>query len=205
MAVKSRKEQHSEATRNALLKVARRLFAERGYADTGIEDVARRARVTRGALYHHFRDKQALFAAVFEDEERKLAQSLVAAASAEPDAWRRMVRGCAAFLDACLNPAVQRIVLIDAPAVLGWERWRKVETEYNLRLIHDGLQACIDEGSIEPQPVLALAHMLLGAFNEGAMMIAHADDEAAAKREVEESVRRLFSALKAAARPDPGP
>jgi|HubBroStandDraft_1064217.scaffolds.fasta_scaffold63067_1 AcrR family transcriptional regulator len=204
MAVKSRKEQHTQATRNALLKVARKLFAERGYAETGIEEVARRARVTRGALYHHFRDKQALFAAVFEDEERKLTQGIIAAGIAQPDAWRRMLKGCAAFLDACLDPAVQRIVLIDAPAVLGWERWREVETEHNLRLLGDGLQACIDEGSIEPQPVFALAHMLLGAFNEGAMMIAHASDLAAAKREVDQGVARLFAALKAP-RPDKHP
>src|SRR6516165_10537526 len=124
MPVKSRQAENSAATRAALVKVARKLFAERGYTEAATEEVVRRARVTRGALYHHFRDKQDLFRAVLHEEERKLAGTVTAAAATEPDPWRALKAGSEAFLDACLDPAVRQIVLIDAPAVLGWEDYR---------------------------------------------------------------------------------
>src|SRR5579864_2130574 len=120
MSVKSRQEENSAATRSALLKVARKLFAERGYAETATEEVVRRARVTRGALYHHFRDKQDLFKAVLREEQMKLAASIKAVAARQADPWRSLIAGCHAFLDACLDPAMQQILLTDAPAVLGW-------------------------------------------------------------------------------------
>ncbi len=196
MAVKSRKAEHTEATRAALLKVARKLFAERGYADSGIEEVAQKARVTRGALYHHFRDKQDLFAAVLENEERSLTGKIALAAAKAPDAWARLVAGCEAFLDAALEPAIQRIMLIDAPAVLGWARWREMDANYGLRLTREGLQAAVDEGFIERQPLAPLAHILLGAIDEAAMLTAHAQNPAATKAEVSASIMRLLSGLK---------
>src|SRR5271167_1101395 len=105
MTVKSRQAQHSAATRGALLRVARRLFAEHGYAATGTEEVVRRARVTRGALYHHFRDKKDLFIAVLDEEQKKLAARASEAGAAQPDPWSAMVAGANAFLDACLDHA----------------------------------------------------------------------------------------------------
>ena len=129
MTVKSRKLEQSQATRAALIKTARKLFARHGYADTDIETVARRTRVTRGALYHHFKDKQDLFSAVFDLEEQKLAQIIGAAAVSQPNTWDGMLAGSNAFLDACLDPTVQRIVLVDALAVLGWERWREIDSK----------------------------------------------------------------------------
>src|SRR6266481_10222441 len=116
MAVKSRQAGNSAATSAALLKIARRFFAERGYADTATEEVVRRARVTRGALYHHFKDKRDLFKAVLLDEEKRLTAATTAVAARQSDPWRALSAGCDAFLSECLNPAVQRIVLIDAPA-----------------------------------------------------------------------------------------
>src|SRR5881398_3481078 len=112
---KTLKEEHAEATRAALIASARALFAERGYAAVSIEEIVRRARVTRGALYHHFEDKADLFRAVFERVQR-----LLDAASSQPDPARHLEVGCHAFLDACAEPDVQRIVLLDGPAVLGW-------------------------------------------------------------------------------------
>ena len=196
MTVKRRKLEQSQATRSALIKTARKLFARHGYADTDIETVARRTRVTRGALYHHFRDKQDLFSAVFDLEEQNLAQTVAMAAVSQSGTWEGMLAGCNAFLDACLDPAVQRIVLIDALAVLGWERWREIDTRYNLRLVRDALQAAADQGIIAPGPLDPLAHLLIGAMTEAAIFIAHADDQPAARREVGETLMQLLSGLR---------
>ncbi|MGD0119827.1 MAG: TetR/AcrR family transcriptional regulator [Candidatus Binatus sp.] len=196
MTVKSRKLEQSIATRAALIKTARRLFARLGYAKTDIETVARRTRVTRGALYHHFKDKQDLFSAVFDLEEQKLTQKIGEAAASQANTWEGLLVGCNAFLDACLDPAVERIVLIDALAVLGWERWREIDTKYNLRLVMAALQAAMDQGIIAPAPTDSLAHMLMGAITEAAIFIAHADDKPAARRAVGENVVQLLSGLR---------
>jgi AcrR family transcriptional regulator len=196
MTVKRRKLEQSQATRTALIRTARKLFARLGYAATDIETVARRTRVTRGALYHHFKDKQDLFSAVFDLEEQKLAQIIGEAAISHPSAWDGMLAGTGAFLDACLDPAVQRIVLIDALAVLGWEQWREIDTKYNLRLVMAALQAAMDEGIIARGPIASLAHLLIGAITEAAIFIAHADDQPAARRQVGENVVQLLSGLR---------
>ena len=196
MTVKSRKEEQSQATRAALIKTARKLFARLGYAATDIETVARRTRVTRGALYHHFKDKQDLFSAVFDLEEQKLAQIIGEAAVAQPGTWDGMLAGCNAFLDACLDQSVQRIVLIDALAVLGWERWREIDTKYNLRLVTAAIQAAMDQNIIARGPIDSLAHLLIGALTEAAIFIAHADDQPAARREVGNNVAQLLSGLR---------
>jgi AcrR family transcriptional regulator len=193
MPVKRRRVEQSEATRAALLRVARRLFAERGYAATGIEEVARKARVTRGALYHHFRDKHDLFTAVLMDEERKLTERIARAAVGQGDPWASLVAGCEAFLDACLDPAVQRIILTDAPSVLGSERWREIDAEYGLRLLREALNAASAAGVIRPAPIEPLAHILLGALNEAAMLTAHTPG---ARAEVGRSVMSLLSGLR---------
>lgn len=195
MNVKSRKEEQSEATRAALLKAARKLFAERGFADTATEEVVRRARVTRGALYHHFDDKLALFKAVLEQEEEKLRGQLAAASLKGRDAWERFQLAWAAFLDACLDPAMNRIVLVDAPSVLGREAWREMDEKYGVGAVRAALAAIIEEGFIPPQPADPLAHILLGALNEAAMLIVHAPDKASARAEVGESMRRLMEGL----------
>ena len=107
-----------------------------------------------------------------------------------------MLAATNAFLDACLDPAVQRIVLIDALAVLGWERWREIDAKYNLRLVMAALQAAMDQGIIAPAPVDSLAHLLMGAVTEAAIFIAHADDKPAARREVGHNVEQLLSGLR---------
>ena len=202
MSVKSRQAQNSAATRTALLRVARKLFTERGYADTATEEVVRRAHVTRGALYHHFRDKQALFKAVLEEEQIKLAASIKAVAAREPDPWRALRAGCHAFLDACLDSAVQQILLIDAPAVLGWEGCRESDAMHYLAGVKAAIQGAIDQHLIPAQPVDAMARVILGALNEAAMLIAHAEDEEAARRDVSEVVDNLLSGVRTAGRPN---
>ncbi|MFZ2059615.1 MAG: TetR/AcrR family transcriptional regulator [Candidatus Binatus sp.] len=196
MTVKSRKLEQSQATRAALIKTARKLFARVGYAGTDIETVARRTRVTRGALYHHFKDKQDLFSSVFDLEEQNLTSMVAQAAGSQSSAFDGMLAGCNAFLDACLDPAVQRIVLIDALAVLGWERWREIDAKYNLSLVMSALEAAMEQGVIARGPVEPLAHLLMGAITEAAIFIAHADDKPVARREVGENVAQLLSGLR---------
>jgi AcrR family transcriptional regulator len=196
---RSKKADQSELTRGALLHVARDLFTEKGYANTATEDIVQRAGVTRGALYHHFRDKEELFQAVFEDAERQLVETVrTAVASAQAGPWQGFLAGCQAFLDACLEPAVQRIVLLDAPSVLGWETWRRIDAEYGVGLVRQSIQAAVDAGYVDSLPVDPLAHILLGALTEAAMVIARAEDVQSARIEVGAVVDRLLKGLKAA-------
>ena len=196
MAVKSRQAENSAATRTALLKIGRRFFAERGYADTATEEIVRRARVTRGALYHHFKDKQDLFRAVLHEEQLRVAAKCTEAAAKESDPWRALMAANEAFLEACLDPAVQQIVLIDAPAVLGAEGFRQSDESYYLAGLKAAIEAAIAAGIIEEQPVEALAHMIMGSMNEAARLIAHASDKERARREVSESSNRVWNGLR---------
>src|ERR1700704_5320380 len=179
----------SEATRAALIETARRLFAERGYADVGTEEIVRAAGVTRGALYHHFAGKRELFQAVYEDVERRLVERIAeSAVQSAGDPLQALHAGAQAFLDACEDPAVQRIALLDAPSVLGWEEWREIGMRYGFGLVQATVQAAMDAGLIEEQPVVPLAHLLLGAIDEGAMLVARADDGGETRQQVGASV-----------------
>src|SRR4051812_25049391 len=122
--------ERSETTRSALLEAARRLFTDPGYASVSTEQIVRDAGVTRGALYHHFKDKQDLFRAVFESIEQEMAERVATAAVTETDPWRQQLLATGAFLDNCLDPAVQQIALTDAPSVLGLAAWREIEERY---------------------------------------------------------------------------
>ena len=196
MAVKSRQAENSAATRAALLRIARRFFAERGYADTATEEIVRRARVTRGALYHHFKDKQDLFRAVLHEEQLRVAAKCTEAAGKASDPWRALMAANEAFLEACLDPAVQQIVLIDAPAVLGSEGFRQSDESYYLAGLMAAIEAAIAAGIIEKQPAEPLAHMIMGSMNEAARLIAHAADKKRARREVSESAKRMWNGLR---------
>ncbi len=190
------KAEQSQATRAALIKAARTLFAERGYAEVGTEEIVRAAGVTRGALYHHFADKRELFEAVYEDVERELVERIASSAvAAAADPLQALHAGAQAFLDACEDPAVQRIGLLDAPSVLGWERWREIGMAYGLGLVEASLQAAMDAGLIGRQPSRPLAHLLLGALDEGAMLVARAEDAVETRRQVGASLAGLLDAL----------
>jgi len=196
MSVKGRKAEQYEHTRRVLLDVARRVFADHGYTGTGTEEVVRQAGVTRGALYYHFRDKRDLFRAVVEDLQGEILGKVQAAAAATADPWEGLRAGLHAFLDACMEPAVQRIVLVDAPSVLGWAAWRELDAKYGFGLLRTVLQGLMDAGLLEPQPVEPLAHMLLGALSEAGMVIAQAGDVEAARRDVGASLDRLLRGLR---------
>jgi AcrR family transcriptional regulator len=192
----SSRAQQSEATRRKLLRVGRDLFARRGYNDVATEEIVRRAGVTRGALYHHFRDKRDLFAAVVEQVEQEALERVAEAALTEQDAWEQQRAAIGAYLDVCLEPAVQRIVLTDAPSVLGLAAWREIEARYGLGLVSAGLESVMEAGYIERQPVEPLAHLLLGALTEGGLLIARADDRERARNEVGEGLDRILSGLR---------
>jgi len=197
MQGRSRKAEQTEATRAALLAVARELFAERGYAGVATEEIVQRARVTRGALYHHFRDKQDLFRAVHEQLEGELAERIARQLANGPadDPMALLRIGVRAFLDQCMDPALARIALIDAPSVLGWEEWRRVDEKYGLGLVMVGLQGAMAAGAIRHQPVKPLAHLILGALGEAGMLIANAEDPRAARAEVEPPLLALLEGL----------
>jgi AcrR family transcriptional regulator len=190
--------ERSEATRAALIAAARPLFAERGFAGVGTEEIVRAAGVTRGALYHQFADKRELFAAVFEQVEAKLSERIGAAAisSGAADPLAALRAGTTAWLDASTEPETQRIVLLDGPAVLGWERWRAIAMHYGFGLVETVLQAAIDAGQLAPQPVPPLAHVLIGAVDEAALYVATAADPARARADVEAVLDRLLAGLR---------
>jgi AcrR family transcriptional regulator len=199
MNVKSRKAEQSEATRAALLTTAEALFGERGYAATATEELVQRAGVTRGALYHHFKDKRDLFLAVFIAVEERLTAKLAEVAVGATDPWQALVSGAHAFLDACMEPHVQRIVLLDAPSVLGWQEWREVEARYGLGLLKEALRSAMEAKAIGQQPVDPLAHLLLAALNEAALFIAQAKQRKAARKLVGATVDNLLASLRSQA------
>ncbi|WP_322779337.1 TetR/AcrR family transcriptional regulator [Frankia sp. Cas4] len=189
--------ERAEATRSALVAAARRLFVEKGYFDTSTEEVVAAAGVgTRGALYHHFADKKALFLTVFEQVEEDVLAAADTATTSSGDALARLRHGLLGFLDASLQPEVQRILLIDGPAVLGWREWRAIEERYGLGAIHALLDLAVTEGTVPAQPLNALAHILLAAIDEAALFIASADDPAAAKDQAVAAVDQLLTGLK---------
>jgi AcrR family transcriptional regulator len=188
------KAEQSEATRAALLGAARPLFAERGYSAVATEEIVRAAGVTRGALYHHFAGKEELFAAVYEEVEADLVAELGQMATEAADPLDALHRGAAAFLEACRRPEVQRITLIDAPSVLGWERWREIGLKYGFGLIEEVLKAGMEQGVIEPQPVRPMTHLLLGAMDEAAMLVARSDD-AELRAQVAAAIDRYLDTL----------
>ena len=182
------------ATRAALLKAARTIFAEQGYAAAATEEIVRRARVTRGALYHHFEDKRSLFDAVASEVAREIAEKIDAMTPMN-DPLKALIVGTSAFLDACLDPAVRRIYLIDAPAVLGWHRWREIDAPHGVRSLREGVSAMLTERPDDALAVEPTTFLLAGAFNEAALWIAEAKDEKAARRAMDRSLAALIERL----------
>jgi AcrR family transcriptional regulator len=205
MAVNSRRAEHIQDTQAALLRAARELFAEKGFAGTGTEEIVARARVTRGALYHHFRGKADLFRAVMQAVAGELAQQLVTqqlsrAAGDAASAWDQLREGFQAFLDACTGSDFQRIVLVDGPAVLGHGAWSDLVERHGLGLLRTWLQQAIDDGQIDPLPVDPLARLLAALIGEASLYIARAPDPARARQEAGATIDRILTGL----RPDAG-
>lgn len=187
--------QRSQGTREELLSAGRRLFTEHGYAGVSADEIVAAAGMTRGALYHHYDGKHGLFRAVLERLEDELATDIRAVIEAEPDLAVSALAGMRAFLDACRRPDILRIALTDAPAVLGWSAWRAVESEYGLGLITEVLQRAADAGLITVPRVPVLAQLIMSALIEAALLIANADDPAAARAEAESALGVLLAGI----------
>jgi AcrR family transcriptional regulator len=183
------------STRADLLRVGRELFSERGYAAVGTEEIVARAGVTRGALYHHFADKRDLFRAVHEELEDELVGGIAARIGGIDDPWELIVTGLRAFLDACTDPAIMRVSFQDAPAVLGWREWREISERHGMGLVSFALQNAMDSGVLAPRPVQPLAHLLMGAMSEAAMVIVNSPDPDAARAEIEPPLIALLEGL----------
>jgi AcrR family transcriptional regulator len=187
--------ERTAATRGALIAAARRLFADRGFAATATTDILAGAGVSRGALYHHFRNKEDLFLAVYEAVEEDLARRIVDASSKGRNAMRRLRLGLDTFLELCLDTDVQRIVLLDGPTVLDWETWHAIDERYTFGLIEATLNEAMQAGEIARQPATPLAHALFGAAIQAALVVARSPDPRAAKRQMTKTFDRLLAAL----------
>lgn len=190
-------EERSAATREALIVAARRLWGERGYAEVGTPEIATTAGVTRGAMYHQFTDKAALFLAVVEVVEQDVMDRMAAmvassGATSPADAIRAAVD---AWLEVSGDPEVRQLVLLDAPSVLGWAGFRDVAQRYSLGMTEQLLSEAIKAGQLARQPVRSLAHVLIGALDEAAMLIATSEDPKKARRETRQVLRRLVDAM----------
>jgi AcrR family transcriptional regulator len=192
------KAEQADATRTALGAAARQLFTEHGYAATSTTEIVERAGVTRGALYHHFAAKEDLFRAVFEQLEEEVTKHVARESLAGDDPFEQLRLGSRAYLDVCLDPAIQRVVLVEGPSVLGWETWQEIEQRYGYGLVVAGVEAAIGAGLIAAQPVEPLAHVLFGALTEAGMVVARADDPGSARAEMEAAMDRLLDGLRAA-------
>ncbi|WP_059006871.1 TetR/AcrR family transcriptional regulator [Streptomyces specialis] len=176
-SVKSRREQYAEATRAALLEAATRRFAEHGFAGTALDQVAADIRVTRGAVYHHFTSKTALFQAVFEELETETIRRVAGAAAAGTDPWSAAVAALEAFLERCCDPVYGRLVWQEAPLALGWKLWRECEERYAYGLIEGILRTLMDHGDAVPLPLEPMTRVTFSVFGAAGVALAEAPEE----------------------------
>jgi AcrR family transcriptional regulator len=187
-------EERSAASLAKLMAAARSLFRADGYAATSVDEITRQAQLTKGAFYHHFTDKKAIFQAVFEEAEHQL-QADIKAACAHDDAWTMLKSGCLAFLDLMMDAGTQRLLLREGPAVLGWDAWRDVCARHSLGLISGGIRAAMKSGQIRPRPTEPLAATIYGALTEAARYLAQLDDPVAALPGVRAEIELMLGAL----------
>ena len=197
---RSLREEHAADTRQALVSAARRLFAAQGYAATGTEQVVGAAGLTRGALYHHFRDKTDLFRAVMEQVAREVAEQVTARVlndpgAGEPGAWAQLRAGFRCYLDVCADSDFQRIVLVDGPAALGRDAWEVLVDQHGYDLLTAWLGRAVKEGSIPALPLPALARLLAAVIAEASLYIARSGDPGRARAEIGETVDRVLDGL----------
>jgi AcrR family transcriptional regulator len=184
------------ATTEAILKAGRRLFGERGFAATTIDDIANAAQVAKGAVYHHFATKEAVFEAVFDSVSRDLVADIERATRTESDVLAAMVAGTQHYFAACAKGATCQIILRDGPAVLGWERWREIDAEHFGGKFPRALAVAMDAGLIARQPIEPLSRLLLGAVTEAAVACAGRQDVLKAGGEYSRAFKSLLEALR---------
>ncbi|MGD9308443.1 MAG: TetR/AcrR family transcriptional regulator [Desulfosarcina sp.] len=193
------KSAQSQATIERLVAAAKREFSTNGYARTATEDIVRQANCTRGALYHHFKDKKDLFYAAFIASQKEIGRRIEDEADAEDDLWRSLISGCRAFLKACSDPRLQQIVVIDAPSVLDWNAYRQVDLDLpgsGLWLLRACLQGLLDQKKIQPLPVDALTHLLSGAMDEAALWVAQSRSPQQALSEALTTIEVLLEGIR---------
>ncbi len=198
---KSRRELYSEATRAALLETATAMFAERGFVRTSLDDIAVATQVTRGAVYHHFESKQAVFEAVIEALEQRMTEIVAGAAVGQPDAWQAAMAALDAFLDLCCEPTYGRLCWLEGPIGLGWTRWMECEQKYAYALIEGFLQAARDAGLLGPVPLRAATQLVFHLLGGAGRTIAEAaePDRRAVRDECASVIRRMLDGLRAPA------
>ena len=184
-----------QATRTRIVDTAGELFAKAGYQDTSIEAVLDKSGISRGALYHHFRDKEELFVAVLEAVEARIADATVKASRGIADPVGALLAGCNAWLDISRDPAIRQIVLVDAPAVLGWQKWREIDARYGFGLLKGSLRAAAEAGRLSPTLIEPLAHVLLAAVLEIALLMARANDAPGSVKQAKAALRELIEKL----------
>jgi AcrR family transcriptional regulator len=195
MEVKDLRMVQGAETQRALRRQARKLFAQKGYSGANTNELVERARVTKGALYHHFANKKELYQAVVEDMEQELVERLEAAGAGRAP-WERLSAMCSAYVDACREPALARMLVLEAPAVLGWKTWCNLEQRYEVA----AFARCLKEIDGLNEPAETLAQVILGALTTGARVIATAPDPEAARTEVQQTIDRLICGLRSTAR-----
>lgn len=193
----NKQDERSRRTSGCILAQARRLFAEYGFSGVSAEQIVAAAGVTRGALYHHFNGKKGLFRAVLEQVQAEIEQRVKAAVDRAQDPMEMLIAGNDAFLAACLDPGLQRILLTDAPAVLGWEEWRAIDEDHVQGKYRKFLAQLMDNGVLRPIPVDALAHIISGAANEAAFWAARADDPETALAQAQIAMAGMIRSLSA--------
>jgi len=196
-ARRDRRVVRGEATRAAIISAARVLFAERGYAAVGTTDVVKHAGATRGAMYHHFREKKDIFRAVFEQVQQESKAAITASMAAASNPWEAFVEGIRTFLDRCLDPGMAQISLVEAPAVLGWQEWHERTDRDSLGIIETGLRKGIKTGLVRGADAQLLARLLFGALAEAGLLLAHAQDPSATRVRVERALLLLLEGLRA--------
>lgn len=190
--------ERSEATTEELVAAARQLFAENGFAGTSIEEIVRSAGVTKGAMYHHFKNKEDLFEAVLCREQQMVEDRVRGAAMQKRTAWGQLKAGCDEFLRASLDPQTQRICMIDGPSVLGPTRMLEIDNPHAVRMISLALEKAMEHRELRKRPVMPLAQLLFGALCQGAMVAARSDDPAGTMTQIQREFQRLLDGIQSA-------
>lgn len=194
--IRSRRLDYSESTRSALVDSAVALFAKNGYAGTSLDEIARRARVTKGALYHHFSGKQALFEEAFEKVESAVIERLEEIADGPEPPWERALHGLREFITICFEPTYQRIAIQEAPVVMGWERWRAAEDRASFGLIRANVANLVEAGELDEVPLDVTSRLLFGALFAAATEIASSPDPQRVGAEIETVIVQLLNLLR---------
>lgn len=193
--MKKNKEETAETIKK-LVEIARVHFTEFGYANAALESIVQEAELTRGAVYHHFRNKKALFCFVLEEVQKEVAEKVEEAASKTDDLWQQLFEGCQAFIMAAIEPRNKRIMLLDGPAILGWEAWREMDNNHSMRLLRGQLGIMQDQGCMRSISLDVMTHFISGGLNELALWLANEASESNALEEISRLLHIFFDGFK---------